>query len=64
MNNKIVRTDGNIYRIIQATLGRKVLTSVECIFGPEKGQEILNLNTARSRRARIIKNAIKLGLVS
>jgi hypothetical protein len=64
MHNKIVRTDGNIYRIIQATLGRKVLTSVECYSGPETGQEILNLNAARSRRAKIIKNAIKLGLVS
>jgi len=64
MNNKIIRTDGNIYRIIQVRLGGKLLTSVECIAGPEKGQEILNLNAARSRRAKIIKNAIKLGLVS
>ena len=64
MNGKTVRTEGNIYRILQCKLSGKTLTSVECVFGPEKGQEILDLNKSRSRRAKLLKSYIKQGLVS
>jgi len=65
MNNKIIRTEANVYRLTQATLGGKPLPlSAECVFGPEKGQVIFNLNKSRSRRAGILRNAVKLGLVS
>ena len=42
----------------------KTLLSAECTFGPEKGSNIFNLNSARTKRALQLKNLIKMGLVS
>lgn len=65
MNNKIVRTESNVYRLTAATLaGRPLPISAECVFGPEKGQVIFNLNKSRSHRASLIRVSIKNGLVS
>ena len=65
MNNQIIRTESNIYRITQGTLAGKPLPiSAECVFGPEKGQIFFNLNKSRSRRAKLLKVSLKLGLVS
>jgi hypothetical protein len=64
VHNRIVRTEGNIYRLIAATVGGNLLVSAECTLGPEKGQSILQLNNARSPRANNIRNLIRMGLIS
>ena len=64
MNNKTVRINGSVYRLITATLGKSVLMSAECFAGPDKGNTILNLNKSRSNTAKAIKNCVRLGLVS
>ena len=62
--NKIVRLNGSVYRIITGTLlGRPLPMSVECVFGPDKGTFIPNLNVTRTKLAQAIKFNLKNGLV-
>lgn len=62
-NGKIVRLDGNIFRIIAQKLGKRVLVDAECIFGAAKGT-VVNLRDSRAKVALAIRKAINLNLVS
>lgn len=64
LNGKTVRFNGNVYRLIAASLFGKLLLSADCVYGPNKGQSINNLNADRTKVGRGLKNSIKLGLVS
>ena len=62
-HNKIVRNNGQVYRIIVARLGKSELVDAECTYGSDRGQ-VLNLKKSRSVVAGEIRSALGMGLVS
>lgn len=62
-HNKIVRNNGQVYRIIVARLGKTELVDAECTLGPDRGQ-VINLKKSRSTVAGELRAAIGMGLVS
>jgi hypothetical protein len=62
-HNKVVRNNGQTYRIIAFKLGKAVLVDAECVFGPDKGQ-VYNLRKSKTNVAAAIRQSLKLNLVS
>lgn len=62
-NGKIVRNNGQVYKIISCRLGKATLVDAECIYGPDKGQ-VYNLRKSKATVAVELRSALKLGLVS
>lgn len=63
-HNKVVRRNGNVWKIISLMIGKFLLVSAEVVVGPDKGTMIPNLQKSRSAIAKELKASIELGLVS
>jgi len=62
-HGKVVKLAGNIWKIIATGLGNTALVSVECFYGPSKGEKI-DLIKSRTPLSKDIRFRIKNNLVS
>lgn len=62
-NGKIIRHEGNLFKITSTTLGKKVLVDCDVVVGPAKGTSI-NLVSSRSNLAKILRDMLGMNLVT